>query len=501
MWTLLLTLIEILYALSIIGLAIYGFYSLGLVLLYLKAKRRQPVDAQRIENLAVWPRVTVQLPIFNERYTVERLLDAVTKLDYPRDRLQIQVLDDSTDLTTQLVRSLVTRYRAHGLDVQLIHRTRRDGFKAGALAEGLKCATGELIAIFDADFMPGFDWLRRTVPEFRDSRLGCLQTRWGYLNHDHNLLTRLQALGLDGHFVVEQTARSRNGLFLNFNGTAGMWRKTAIDDAGGWSADTLTEDFDLSYRAQLRGWRVGYLPEVVVPAELPTQIDAFRQQQFRWAKGSTQTMRKVAPLVWRANLPWHVRLAALVHLAGYTTQPQMLLLLMLSLPIEYWAGGIHRYLAWAGVAAIGLPILYSLSKTEYVPRLRDRLIILPFLLLLGYGLSLNNSIAVLQGLIGNGGEFIRTPKYSLGDRRNRQEHSAVAAGRQWTGWGELVLTCYALGVIVLSWPKDGWAAVPWMLSYAAGYLFIVGLNIRQSRQLGHSRKRLPEPADNSTMPM
>jgi cellulose synthase/poly-beta-1,6-N-acetylglucosamine synthase-like glycosyltransferase len=351
MWTFLLTLIEFLYALSIIGLAIYGFNSLGLVLLYLKAKRRQPADAQRSADISVWPRVTVQLPIFNERYTVERLLDAVTGLDYPHDRLQIQVLDDSTDLTTQLVRSLVTRYRARGLDVQLIHRTRRDGFKAGALAEGLECATGELIAIFDADFVPGSDWLRRTVPEFKDPRLGCLQTRWGHLNHNYNLLTRLQALGLDGHFVVEQMARSRNGLFLNFNGTAGLWRRTAIDDAGGWSADTLTEDFDLSYRAQLLGWRVGYLPEVVVPAELPTQVDVLRQQQFRWAKGSTQTMRKVAPRVCRANLPWYVRLAALVHLASYTIQPLMLLLLALSLPIEYWAGGIHRYFAWAGVAA------------------------------------------------------------------------------------------------------------------------------------------------------
>jgi len=482
-------------------LAIYGFNSLGLVLLYLKAKRRQPVDAQRSADISAWPRVTVQLPIFNERYTVERLLDAVAGLDYPRDRLQIQVLDDSTDLTTQLVRSLVTRYQARGLDVQLIHRTRRDGFKAGALAEGLKRATGELIAIFDADFVPGSDWLRRTVPEFQDHRLGCLQTRWGHLNHDYNLLTRLQALGLDGHFVVEQTARSRNGLFLNFNGTAGLWRRMAIEDAGGWSADTLTEDFDLSYRAQLRGWRVGYLPEVVVPAELPTQIDMLRQQQFRWAKGSTQTMRKVAPLVWRANLPWHVRFAALVHLFSYTIQPLMLLLLALSLPIEYWAGGIQRYFTWAGVAAIGLPLLYSLSVTEYTPRLRDRLIILPLLLLLGYGLSLSNSIAVLQGLIGNGGEFIRTPKYNFSDQRNRRAQNTVATERQWSGWGELILTCYALSVVVLSWPKDGWAAVPWMLTYVAGYLFIVGLNFRQGTRFGQSRKHLAEPADNSTTPL
>ncbi len=499
MWSFLLGLLEFLYALSIIGLAIYGFNSLGLVLLYLKAKRRQPIDAQRVVEMSAWPRVTVQLPIYNERYTVERLLDAVAGLDYPRDRLQIQVLDDSTDLAAQLARSLVTRYRDRGLNIQLIHRTRRDGFKAGALAEGLKRATGELIAIFDADFVPGSDWLRRTVPEFQDPRLGCLQTRWGHLNHDYNLLTRLQALGLDGHFVVEQTARSRNGLFLNFNGTAGLWRRAAIDDAGGWSADTLTEDFDLSYRAQLRGWRVGYLPDVVVPAELPTQMDVLKQQQFRWAKGSTQTMRKVAPRVWRADLPWYVRLAALVHLASYTVQPLMLLLLVLSLPIEYWAGGIHRYFAWAGVAAIGLPLLYSLAKTEYTPHLRDRLIILPVLLLLGYGLSLSNSIAVLQGLFGNGGEFIRTPKSSPSERRNRRVQNVTAMGHQWIGFGELVLTCYALGVIVLSWPKDGWAAVPWMLSYAAGYLFIISLSIRQNWRLGPSRKRL-KSADKSTTP-
>jgi cellulose synthase/poly-beta-1,6-N-acetylglucosamine synthase-like glycosyltransferase len=497
MWIFLLTVVEFIYALSILGLAIYGLNSLWLVLLYLKTKRRQPVDTQKTDDISVWPRVTVQLPIFNERYTVKRLLDAVAALDYPHDRLQIQVLDDSTDLTTKLVRSLVIQYQARGLDVQLIRRTRREGYKAGALAEGLKCATGELIAIFDADFVPGTDWLRRTVPQFLDPCLGCLQTRWGHLNHDYNLLTRLQALGLDGHFVVEKTARLNNGLLTNFNGTGGLWRRAAIDDAGGWSADTLTEDFDLSYRTQLRGWRVGYLPHVVVPAELPTRVDTLRQQQFRWAKGSTQTMRKLAPLVWRANLSWRVRVAALVHLGGYTIQPLMVLLLVLSLPVGYWAGGMQHYFAWAGISAIGLPLLYSLSKTEYNWRLRDRLIILPFLLLLGYGLSLSNSMAVLQGLIGYGGEFIRTPKYNLGDRRDGRVHSFAGAARKWAGWGELVLTGYAFSAILLLWPKEGWAIVPWLLSYVAGYLFVVGLNIRQNWRLARSHKRL-KPADNLT---
>jgi cellulose synthase/poly-beta-1,6-N-acetylglucosamine synthase-like glycosyltransferase len=496
MYTFLLTTVEILYALSIIGLTIYGFNSTWLVLLYLKAKRRQPADAHPSAEAPFWPCVTVQLPIFNERYTVERLLEAVTRLDYPRDRLQIQVLDDSTDLTTKLVRNLVTQYQARGLNIQLMHRVRRDGFKAGALAKGLERATGELIAIFDADFVPGADWLRRTVPEFRDSQLGCLQTRWGHLNHDQNLLTRLQALALDGHFVVEQTARADSGLFLNFNGAAGLWRRAAIEDAGDWRADTLTEDFDLSYRAQLRGWRAGYLPDVVVPAELPTQIDAFRQQQFRWAKGNAQTMRKLAPRIWRAQLPLRVRLAALIHLAGYVFQLFMLALLVLSLPVGLWAGGIQHYFVWAGLAAFGLPLLYGLSKTEYTPRLRDRLIIMPLLLLLGYGLSLSNSVAVLQGLVGYGGEFIRTPKFNLD---NRRAHTLDATLRHSVGWGELILSAYALGVIALLWPKEGWASVPWLLSYVAGYLFIVGLNIKQSRQLEHSRQRRSEPADNPTI--
>jgi cellulose synthase/poly-beta-1,6-N-acetylglucosamine synthase-like glycosyltransferase len=259
-------------------MAIFGLNSLILTLLYLRSNHRQAPKSPLPENDSLWPPVTIQLPVYNERYMARRLLKGITALDYPRDRLQIMALDDSIDLTTRLVSRLVEECQFKGFDIQIIHRDDRFGYKAGTLAAGLKQATGDLVAIFDADFIPDPSWLRRTVPEFSDPRLGCLQIRWGHTNRAYNLLTLTQALGIDGHFIVEQTARSRNGLFLNFNGTAGIWRRAAIEDAGGWQADTLTEDLDLSYRAQLRGWCIGYPSDVVVPAELPAQVEAFKSQ-------------------------------------------------------------------------------------------------------------------------------------------------------------------------------------------------------------------------------
>jgi len=499
MGTALLTIIESLYVLCLLGLAIYGLNSLWLTLLYLRSKRQPSASLPAGEIWTSWPRVTVQLPIFNERYIVERLLDAVVKLDYPRDRLQIQVLDDSTDLTATVVHHLVAQHQAQGLDIQLIHRTVRTGFKAGALAEGLKSATGELIAIFDADFVPEADWLRGAVPEFRDPRLGCLQTHWGHLNRNYNSLTQAQALGVDGHFVVEQTARSRNGLFLNFNGTAGLWRRAAIDDVGGWQADTLTEDLDLSYRAQLRGWRIGYLPDVIVPAELPAQMDAFKQQQFRWAKGTMQTLRKLLHRLWQADIPWRVRLEAMIHLASYAVHPLMLMLLLLTPLIGMWAGAVQRFFPWSSLIAFGPPLLYSVAETADMPHLRDRLRVLPLLLLLGYGLSLNNSLAVVEGLIGRGGDFHRTPKFNLHDRVGHWADSAYAMQHSSIAWGEISLAGYALGAIVVLWPKDGWVTIPWMMCYVAGYLFIAGLSFVQSQQLRHVQPRISKPADRSAM--
>lgn len=475
----LLTVFETLYLLCLFGLAIYGLNNLATTILYLRTRlpERRPALP---ESESEWPRVTVQLPIYNERYTVERLIHAVARLDYPRQRLQIQALDDSTDDTTQLVQRLVEQYRTQGVDITLIHRTDRRGFKAGALNEGLKTASGELIAIFDADFVPERDWLRRTVPEFQDPKLGCLQTRWGHLNNQYNSFTRAQALGIDGHFIVEQTARAYNRLFLNFNGTGGIWRRACIEDAGGWQSDTLTEDLDLSYRAQMRGWRLGYLPDVVVPGELPALVEAFKRQQFRWAKGSFQTVRKLVPELLRARLPWRVRLMGLVHITGYLVHPLMLLTLLLILPLGLYDSHFLRMFPWGGLAAFGPPLMYLCARSETAPRLRDRLSLLPLLILIGFGLSLNNTVAVLQGLFGRDrGTFARTPKFNLTNHQGFIGASMYSLPLGSMLLGELALLGYALLILILLPPRAGLGVIPWGMVYAAGYAYLIGMNLLQ----------------------
>ena len=291
----------------------YGVHRYFIIYLFLKNRKREPVPAARFEHLPV---VTVQLPIFNEIYVVERLLSSVSELDYPRDRLQIQVLDDSTDDTREITADCAAELRERGFDVELIHRTDRTGFKAGALERGLATARGEFVCILDADFVPPPHLLRKTVDFFTDPKVGMIQTRWGHLNRGYSLLTRVQAMFLDGHLVLEQTARSRSGRFFNFNGTAGLWRKSCIEEAGGWQHDTLTEDLDLSYRAQLAGWKFVFLPDVVTPAELPVDMNGFKSQQHRWTKGSIQTCKKLLPAIWRSKLPLPIKVEATGHLVS-----------------------------------------------------------------------------------------------------------------------------------------------------------------------------------------
>jgi cellulose synthase/poly-beta-1,6-N-acetylglucosamine synthase-like glycosyltransferase len=405
-------LIGVLYYLVVVSLACYGFHNLFTTILYLRMKtsKKHGGRARPIKN---WPPVTIQLPIFNEKYTVERLLHAVTCLDYPADSLQIQVLDDSTDDTLDLVSKLVEEYKSQSVNIELIHRTNRQGYKAGALDNGLQTATGEFIGIFDADFVPKSDWLRRTVPLFQSQQLGCVQTRWGHTNQQYNSLTRAEAMGIDGHFIIEQTVRSKNGFFLNFNGTAGLWRRACIEDAGGWQWDTLTEDLDLSYRAQMRGWKFDYLPDVVVPAELPPQVEAFKKQQFRWAKGSFQVVRKILPSVLQSGLSWKVRLMALLHLTGYFIHPLMLSLLLLTLPVGLLFPEAFNIYPISIVAGLGPPLLYvtatATQKTSFLKGMRS----FPLLVIVGFGLSLSTSIAVIEGLFSKGGAFIRTPKLNL----------------------------------------------------------------------------------------
>ncbi len=494
MGRILIDIIDGIYIIALIGLAVYGVNNIISVILYLRVKDQSRRRHRKIDN-ALLPRVTVQLPTYNERYIVTRLIDAVVKFDYPRERLQIQVLDDSTDDTTDLIRRLVKKYSAQGLDISLVRRTDRSGFKAGALSEGLKTATGELVAIFDADFVPQPDWLMKTVPEFwQQPRLGCLQTRWGHLNDRYNTITLAQSLGIDGHFIIEQTARSRHGLFMNFNGTAGIWRKACIEDAGGWQSDTLTEDLDLSYRAQLRGWRIDYLPGVVVPAELPAQIEAFKKQQFRWAKGSFQTLKKLIPSVFKSDAPWYKKLLGLLHMSGYFVHPLMLVVAILILPVGIFNPQVFKWLPWTMLAAFGPPMLYLVSATEHMPRWTERLKLLPVLTMIGFGLSLNNTVAFIEGIFGKGrGTFTRTPKFNLKGQNGNWNGSNYVEPLSPMVWGEIGLGFYCLLTGIALGFSYGWQVVPWVMIYAAGYFYVAGLNLFQTEQLArpHTRVRVP----------
>ncbi|MBC7261876.1 MAG: glycosyltransferase, partial [Chloroflexi bacterium] len=415
--------LELVYGVLAIWLSLYGLNSLVLTFIYLWRGSSQTPIALQSEN---WPVVTVQLPIYNEQHVAERLIAAVAALDYPYDLLQIQVLDDSTDETVTIAQRAVARYAQMGVPIEYLHRVQRIGFKAGALAEGLHHARGELLAIFDADFVPPANFLRRVVPYFSSSRVGCVQARWGHLNRAYSVLTRAQAMGIDGHFVVEQAARSQARFFLNFNGSAGVWRRACIEDAGGWHTDTLTEDLDLSYRAQLAGWRILYVPDVQVPAELPPQMDALRRQQARWAQGSIQVARKLLPLLWRSAQPWYIKFEGTIHLTGYLVHPLMLATLLLTLPMLLTGSSAIAFVPYFLFATIGPPLLYLVAQLERGHSWWRELCFAPFLLLLCVGLALNNTVSMARVILGRGEEFQRTPKFDIRDRSGRWHASMYA---------------------------------------------------------------------------
>ncbi len=471
--------IEVLYLFCAVLLAVYGFNSLMLTFFYRRVRGHAIGPPPPPDPL---PRVCVQLPIYNERHVAARLIRAVAALDYPHDRLQIQVLDDSTDETQRIVHQAVARCRRRGLEIVHLHRKQRHGFKAGALAEGLTQVNAELIAIFDADFIPQSDFLRRTVFYFSDPRLGCLQTRWEHLNRDYSPLTRAQAMGIDAHFVTEQTARHRTGFFINFNGTAGLWRRACIQEVGGWQGDTLTEDLDLSYRAQLAGWRFLYLPEVAVPAEIPAQLEAVKRQQFRWAKGSIQTAMKLMGPLFRSNQPWSIKLEGAIHLTGYLVHPLMLLMLLLSLPVSL----IHRswvffFLPFVVIAAIGPPLLNVVAQLDRKRRWRDILPTLFLLLLLGTGLSANCSRAVAEAVLGINTEFRRTPKFAVRRRSDRWQTSTYALHGSPMVWIELFLSAFAVFSLVMSWHWQGWRGLsPWLMLYTFGFAYVGGVGLTQA---------------------
>jgi len=469
------------YGLVVAGLSIYGLHRLWTVIVFFRCRGRQPVPPRRFEVL---PRVTVQLPVYNERYVVERLIRSVAALDYPRERLQVQVLDDSTDETTGIVAGLIRELRQDGLDILHVHRRDRSGFKAGALQAGLPEATGEFIAIFDADFVPPPEMLRATVDYFTDPQVGMIQTRWGHLNRGHNLLTRVQALLLDGHLIIEQTARSRSGCFFNFNGTAGIWRRSAIEDAGGWQDDTLTEDLDLSYRAQLKGWRFVFVPDLVTPAELPVDMNAFKAQQYRWAKGAVQTCKKLLPAVWKSGFPLRVKVEATFHLTSNFAYLLLALMALLVHP-DLRQQGVH----WESILAIDLPVFLMASFSIflfYAAALRAGgvswlriLFYIPMLIAVGIGLCLNNARAVLEAVFNHQSEFTRTPKYGVASEPVPWWSLAYRSGRSWLPWIELVLCLYYAGFVVYAWSREQWVSLPFFMLFCFGFGYAACLSLTQ----------------------
>lgn len=469
-----------LYYLSLAVLAFFGVHRLWMVLLYLKTRRRTPVRPPDPEQ---WPLVTVQLPLYNEMYVATRLIDAVCRLDYPRDRLEIQILDDSTDETTAIVERLIAEYRGQGVDIKLVHRHDRRGFKAGALAEGLELARGELLAVFDADFVPQPEFLRQAVPHFADPGIGLVQGRWMHINRTYSLLTQVQSIFLDGHFMIEHIARNRSNCFFNFNGTAGVWRRAAIADGGGWEHDTLTEDLDLSYRAQLIGWRFLYLPELAVPSELPVDVNGFKTQQYRWAKGAIQTGRKLIGRVLRAPLPARVKFEALVHLTNNLSYPLMLLLSLLIFPAMLLRRGTSmRMLMLVDFpfflsATASVLVFYLMSQVAGGGSWRKQLRYLPPLMGLGIGLSVVNAHAVLSGLVRRGGTFHRTPKYRIESSGQDWRGKRYRAGISSSFAVEAVLAVYFTLCTAFAVVTGMWLSVPFLLLFVQGYGYMALLSV------------------------
>lgn len=481
-----------LYFFSLLILFTFGAHGFVMVYHYLKNGRQKnghlPLEHE--------PTVTVQLPIFNEFYVVKRLIDAVCSLDYPKEKLEIQVLDDSTDETVDVVERMVGAYRQQGFDIKHVQRTIRSGFKAGALRNGLETARGEFIAIFDADFVPRKDFLQETLQYFfQDQKVGLVQTRWVHLNSDYSLLTRTQALALDGHFVMEQDMRNKAGFFINFNGTGGIWRKSCIEDAGNWQSDTLTEDLDLSYRAQLSGWKFKYLTDVTSPAELPADVNALKSQQFRWTKGAIETARKMLPKVWQSAIPLRVKIHSTFHLTNNIVFPFILLAGLLNVPLIFikQKGGHELYFALMSVFVlvfIGSFLFYLFSQKAVYPDWRRRILLFPLFMAGSMGFAVNNSRAVFEGLFRKKSEFIRTPKYQIeGKAGSWLGKKYVPLKLDWVVLIEILLAVYCFFGVISSLYYREIAAVPFQLLYFLGFTFVSALSIKQALDARKLRKQ------------
>ncbi len=463
------------YGLVLLVLSVYGSHRYFMAYLYYRHKYNVPVPRSRWEVL---PRVTVQLPVFNEMYVVERLIGAVCELDYPRESLEVQVLDDSTDETTGIARRAVDSWKARGIDIHYVHRTNRQGFKAGALENGLQTATGQFVAVFDADFVPPRDFLRKTVNHFTDDGVGMVQVRWEHLNRGFSSLTEVQSILLDAHFVIEHTARNRSGRFFNFNGTAGIWRRTTIASAGGWQHDTLTEDLDLSYRAQMKGWKFVFLPEVVAPAEIPVEMSAFKSQQHRWAKGSIQTAMKLLPRILSSDLPYAVKKEAFFHLTANVAYLLMIPLAIL-MPITVvvrvshgWIEVLLLDLPFFATATMSVCVFYVASQREIHASTWQRIKYLPYLMALGIGLSVNQARAVVEALLGHQTVFTRTPKSGVqggtGTAPKRRYRVAVSLQPLL----ELALAAYFTLAVVWVIDRGVWYSLPFLVLFQAGFAYV-----------------------------
>lgn len=481
--------IWLIYGLCLAFIFCYSLVQLQLTWLYLRAKKKQKQTSPTPE---IWPAVTVQLPIYNEVHVVERLLDAIMTLDYPPEKLQVQVLDDSTDNTSKLAAVKVAYYRNAGRNIALIHRPDRTGYKAGALQYALPAATGEFIAIFDADFLPDTDFLKKCIPAFDAPDIGVVQTRWAHLNQDYSVLTQLQAFGLDAHFTIEQTGRNAGGHFINFNGTAGVWRKSCITDAGGWQADTLTEDLDLSYRAQLRNWKFKYLERTEAPAELPATMTALKSQQFRWTKGAAENVRKNLGPVLRSPKPWDTKLNAVFHLLNSSVFICVLILAVLSIPVLLLSQQHiipKNFLSSRVLFLISLIALISFYLTAFCAVTgvgwRSLLLFVPrFFLFLSMtmGLSLHNSIAVAEGYLGIKTPFVRTPKFNIRSRRDTWQNSLYAVKNiTILSFLEGLLCLYFLAGVYLAFRLQDFGMLPFHVMLSLGFGAVFYLSVKHSQ--------------------
>lgn len=472
----------IIYATVVLGLSAYGLHRFWMIFAYLKHRHREVRPQGAFAEL---PIVTVQLPIYNEVYVAERLLRSVAAIDYPKNRLEIQVLDDSTDETCALVESVVKELAGNGIDIQHLRRGSRHGFKAGALQYGLERAKGEIVAVFDADFLPPAHILKDTVQYFTDVSVGMIQTRWGHANRYYNMLTRVQSLLLDGHLLIEQTARNRSGRFFNFNGTAGLWRKSCIIGAGGWEHDTLTEDLDLSYRAQLAGWKFIFLPSVITPAELPVDMNSFKAQQHRWAKGAIQTCKKLLPRLLRSPLPWKVKLEGAFHLTSNFAYLLLAILALLTRPASHEAvpGSLNLLssldLLIFFLASLSIVAFYMVVLIEIGAKWWEGFFYIPALISVGIGLSINNARAVLEAVFNHQSDFARTPKYGITAAVQTWHDKQYRSIRNLMPVLELGMAFYYAYFIWLAFDRQLWSWMPFLLLFLAGFGYVSILSIFQ----------------------